>query len=85
MQHNYPHYLRLFCSGQGFTGFLFGVCHQILAGSRSQPLDSVGIETLLQALSVDLSAGSYITTFCEQSGNKVQRLSAVHCVRSYSP
>ncbi|KAM3615188.1 uncharacterized protein V6R79_024564 [Siganus canaliculatus] len=45
--------------------------------SRSQLPSSTTVERLLQALSVDLCAGLYLTHFCEQSGNQLWK-NAVH-------
>lgn len=46
------------------------VFHQ-LSGGRGPVLSSTCMETMLEALNADGCAGSYFTTFCEQSGNQV--------------
>uniref|UniRef100_H2TU61 RGS domain-containing protein n=1 Tax=Takifugu rubripes TaxID=31033 RepID=H2TU61_TAKRU len=46
------------------------VFHQ-LSGGRGPLLSSTCMETMLEALNADGCAGSYFTTFCEQSGNQL--------------
>ncbi|XP_029694900.1 regulator of G-protein signaling 22 [Takifugu rubripes] len=45
--------------------------HTQLSGGRGPLLSSTCMETMLEALNADGCAGSYFTTFCEQSGNQL--------------
>lgn len=63
--------------------FNHSVFHQI-CNDRGPLLTRAHMETMLEALNADGCAGSYFTTFCEQSGNQVYS-SIVHVTFGVCP